>query len=143
MKTYNKVIKTFKSDNGKEYKNKRIFNFCKNKGIHKVFSIPYNPQINGLDERFNRTIVDCTRTLLFTSKLNTKFWDIAIKYATHLYDITPHFSINNRIPNKIFFNNDIDLSKIKVFGCSTYYKILITTKFLNSDQNQEKEIFRY
>jgi len=92
---YNKVIKTFKSDIGKEYKNKRIFNFCNNKGINKVFSTPYNPQINGLAERFNRTIVDCTRTLLFTSKLNTKFWDFAIKYATHLYNITPHSSINN------------------------------------------------
>ena len=58
-------IKIFKSDNAKEYNNKKILNFCKKNGIKKVFSPPYNPQNNGVAERFNRTITSCTKTLLF------------------------------------------------------------------------------
>ena len=57
-------IKTFKSDNAKEYNNKKIKIFCKRNGINKIFSPPYNPQNNGIAERFNRTITSCIKTML-------------------------------------------------------------------------------
>jgi len=60
----NNKIKIFKTDNGKEYNNKKIINFCKRNEIKKEFSPPYNPQNNGIAECFNRTISSCTKTLL-------------------------------------------------------------------------------
>jgi len=115
-------IKIFKSDNAKEYNNKKILNFCKKNGIKKVFSPPYNPQNNGVAERFNRTITSCTKTLLFWAKLSLNFWEYAIKHATYLYNLVPHKSINNNIPNELYYNQRVRLNYLKTFGCIAYYK---------------------
>ena len=65
--------KYFQTDNGKEYKNKKVENYCKNNGIMKIYSPPYNPQNNGKVERFNYTIIDCAKTILNWSKLDIRF----------------------------------------------------------------------
>ena len=57
-------IKYFKTDNDKEYKNKKVENYCKNNGIMKIYSPQYNPQNNGKAERFNYTIIDYAKTVL-------------------------------------------------------------------------------
>eukprot|EP00833_Pecoramyces_ruminatium_P009139 jgi/Orpsp1_1/1183171/evm.model.c7180000084177.2 len=41
-----KSIKYFKTDQGKEYYNKKVLNFCNKNGIKKIFSPPYNPENN-------------------------------------------------------------------------------------------------
>ncbi|OUM62238.1 hypothetical protein PIROE2DRAFT_11557 [Piromyces sp. E2] len=79
-----KIYVTFKTKNNeliddcREYKNKKVIYYYQN--IKNIFSTPYNPQINGLAERFNQTIISCTRSLLFTANINTKFWDFTLKY---------------------------------------------------------------
>eukprot|EP00833_Pecoramyces_ruminatium_P018465 jgi/Orpsp1_1/1192497/evm.model.d7180000093790.1 len=77
---FNEKIKFFKSDNAKEYKNKKIKKYCKKYGIYKSFSTPYNPQNNGIAERFNQPIISCARNLLYSSGMSTNFWDFAIMY---------------------------------------------------------------
>eukprot|EP00833_Pecoramyces_ruminatium_P006451 jgi/Orpsp1_1/1180483/evm.model.c7180000073588.1 len=114
----------------KKYNNKSITTYCKNNGIIKIYSPPYNPENNGLVERFNQTIVSCAKTLLFWSKLSVNFWDFAVQYVTYLYNLVPHSSINNKIPNELFYNKKVNIKHIKVFGCITYYK--------NYNQNKTK-----
>ena len=115
-------IKSFHSDHGTEYDNKKVLNFYKENGILKTFSPSHNPQNNGIAERLNYTLVNCAKTLLQWSKMSIDFWDYAIKYANLLYNITPHKGINNKIPNEIYYNKKVDLKYIKVFGCIAYYK---------------------
>jgi len=115
-------IKIFKSDNAKEYNNKKIINFCKKHGIKKEFSPPYNPQNNGIAERFNRTISTCTKTILYWAGLSTNFWEYAVKHATYIYNLIPHKGINNNIPNEIYYNKKVNLKYLKTFGCLAYYK---------------------
>jgi len=119
---FNCNIKFFKTDNGLEFKNKKIKKYCLKNGITKLYSPPYNPENNGKAERFNQTLINCARTLLSWSKLDQKFWDYAINYANYLYNINPHRSIGNAIPNEVFFNKKVDLKYIKTFGCISYYK---------------------
>jgi len=114
--------KYFQTDNGKEYKNKKVENYCKNNGIMKIYSPPYNPQNNGKVERFNYTIIDCAKTILNWSKLDIRFWDFAVMYATYLYNIITHKGIANLIPNEVFFNSKVNLKYVKAFGCIAYYK---------------------
>ncbi len=40
---FNQSVKFFKSDNGKEFKNRKVENYCLNNGIKKIYSPPYNP----------------------------------------------------------------------------------------------------
>nr|GEU34402.1 hypothetical protein [Tanacetum cinerariifolium] len=48
-------MKIIKSDNGTEFKNNDLNQFCGMKGIKREFSVPRTPQQNGIAERKNRT----------------------------------------------------------------------------------------
>ena len=51
-------VKILRSDNGTEFKNSAMEEFCKYKGISQQFSAPGTPQQNGVVERKNRTLID-------------------------------------------------------------------------------------
>ena len=77
---------------------------------------------------------------MFKANLNIKFWDFALVYATILYNITPHSSIQNNIPNELFYCKRVNLSKIKVFGCIAYHNNL-QDKASKLNENSDKGIF--
>ncbi|GJW45616.1 putative ribonuclease H-like domain-containing protein [Tanacetum coccineum] len=53
-----KKVKIIKSDNGTEFKNKVMDDFCREKGIKREYSIAMTPQQNGVAERRNRTLIE-------------------------------------------------------------------------------------
>jgi len=77
---------------------------------------------------------------LFKANLNIKFWDFALVYATILCNNTPHSSIQNNIPNELFYWKRVNLSKIKVFGCIAYHSNL-QDKASRLNENSDKGIF--
>ncbi|GJU26432.1 ribonuclease H-like domain-containing protein [Tanacetum coccineum] len=66
-------VKTIRCDNGTEFKNRIMNEFCEMKGIRKEFSVARTPQQNGVVERKNRTLIEAARTMLVDSKLPTTF----------------------------------------------------------------------
>lgn len=76
-------------DNGREYINKQVEEFCKDNGIELNFTTPYTPQLNGKAERLNRTILEKLRALLFESNLDKNMWGEALLTATYLLNRTP------------------------------------------------------
>lgn len=109
-------IKILRSDNGTEYVNKQFGNFCESNAILHQKSCVYTPQQNGLFERYNRTIVERARYLLFDSKLPRGNWAEAILTAVKLINASPSRAIN-AIPNEIWYDKPIDYSSFRVFGC--------------------------
>ena len=120
-------IKTLRSDNGREFVNNTMTQFCKEKGIIHQTSCAYTPEQNGVAERKNWTILEITRALMIESKVPKHFWPEAI--ATSIYLI-------NRLPTKILRMKTLldTLSKLakiqehlnlspKVFGCTVYVHI--------------------
>ncbi|GJT83352.1 putative ribonuclease H-like domain-containing protein [Tanacetum coccineum] len=61
-------------DNGGEFRNKEMEDFCSRKGIKREFSNARTPQQNGVAERRNRTLIEATRTMLADAKLPVTFW---------------------------------------------------------------------
>nr|GFA69384.1 putative ribonuclease H-like domain-containing protein [Tanacetum cinerariifolium] len=57
-------VKVIRCDNGTEFKNSDLNQFCGLKGIKREFSVPRTPQKNGIAERKNRTLIEAARTLL-------------------------------------------------------------------------------
>ncbi|GJV04438.1 putative ribonuclease H-like domain-containing protein [Tanacetum coccineum] len=51
-------------DNGTEFKNRVMLEFCGKKGIKQEFSNARTPQQNGVAERKNRTLIEAARTML-------------------------------------------------------------------------------
>ncbi|GJZ85831.1 ribonuclease H-like domain-containing protein [Tanacetum coccineum] len=51
-------VKVIRCDNGTEFKNKVMNQFCEMKGIKREFSVARTPQQNGVAERKNRTLIE-------------------------------------------------------------------------------------
>ncbi|GJX39187.1 putative ribonuclease H-like domain-containing protein [Tanacetum coccineum] len=66
-----KKVKIIRCDNGTEFKNKVMDDFCREKGIRREYNIARTPQQNGVAERRNRTLIEAARTMLADSKLPT------------------------------------------------------------------------
>ncbi|GJW56536.1 putative ribonuclease H-like domain-containing protein [Tanacetum coccineum] len=68
-----KKVKIIRCDNGTEFKNKVMDDFCREKGIKREYSVARTPQQNGVAKRRNRTLIEAARTMLADSKLPTTF----------------------------------------------------------------------
>ncbi|GJV37339.1 putative ribonuclease H-like domain-containing protein [Tanacetum coccineum] len=60
----NHKVKIIRCDNGTEFKNNDMNQFCGMKGIKRDFSVARTPQQNGVAERKNRTLIEAARTML-------------------------------------------------------------------------------
>ncbi|XP_022023786.1 uncharacterized protein LOC110924051 [Helianthus annuus] len=78
---YNLPIRRIRSDNGTEFKNNKMLEFCNEKGILHEFSAPNTPHQNGVAKRKNRTLIETARTMLADSKLPIFFWSEAVAAA--------------------------------------------------------------
>nr|GFA71180.1 putative ribonuclease H-like domain-containing protein [Tanacetum cinerariifolium] len=77
-------VKIIRCDNGTEFKNADLNQFCGLKGIKMEFSIPRTPQQNGIAERKNRTLIEAARTLLADLLLPIPFWAEAVNTAGYV-----------------------------------------------------------
>ncbi|GJY31338.1 putative ribonuclease H-like domain-containing protein [Tanacetum coccineum] len=74
----NHNVKIIRCDNGTEFKNHAMNEFCAKKGIKREFSVARTPQQNGVAERKNRTLIEAARTMLADSLLPILFWAEAV-----------------------------------------------------------------
>ena len=70
-----KKIKILRSDNGGEYTSKEFANFCKDAGIKRKLTTPYNPQQNGVAERKNKTIMEAVNTMILDQDIPMHLWE--------------------------------------------------------------------
>ncbi|KAL8099662.1 hypothetical protein AgCh_032065 [Apium graveolens] len=116
VKDYVKIIR---SDNGTEFKNLIMEEFCKDHGIKQEFSSPGTPQQNGVVERKNRTLIEAARTMLDEIKLPTYFWAEVVQTACFTQNATlinkhgktPYEMVKKKKPNLKYFH---------VFGCKCF-----------------------
>nr|GEU63741.1 retrovirus-related Pol polyprotein from transposon TNT 1-94 [Tanacetum cinerariifolium] len=75
MENLNEVkVKELGSDNGTEFKNLQLEEFCNEKGISLNLSSPYTLEQNGVAERRNRNLIEAARTMLNRANLPKQFW---------------------------------------------------------------------
>lgn len=111
-----RTIKVIRSDNGLEYCNKEFEDHLNSAGIIHQKSNPYTPEQNGLCERFNRTIVEKARCLLFDANLGKEFWGEATNTAVYLQNRTVAAALDNRTPYELWTGTKPDISHIRIFG---------------------------
>lgn len=116
-------IKKLRTDNGKEYCNKIFEEFLIEHGIIHETTVPYTPQQNGVSERLNRTLVEKTRSMLQDSGLGIRYWGEAVSTAIYLKNRSPTVAVVDATPEEIWSNFKVDLSNLRVFGCTAYAHI--------------------
>ncbi|GKB71327.1 putative ribonuclease H-like domain-containing protein [Tanacetum coccineum] len=65
-----KKVKIIRCDNGTEFKNKVMDDFCREKGINREYSVAKTPQQNSVAERRNKTLLEAARTIGFKLALS-------------------------------------------------------------------------
>ena len=120
----NKRVKTLRCDNGGEYTSGVMAKFCAERGIVQKFTPPYTPQLNGVAERMNRTLVECARCMLEHAGLPKSYWGEAVMTAMFLRNRCPTRAITNDMPPyQIWTGKKPILGNLKVFGCHAYVQV--------------------
>ncbi|KAJ9528397.1 hypothetical protein QJQ45_020322 [Haematococcus lacustris] len=114
--------KAIRTDNGTEYVNSRMKEYCSSKGIVHQHSAPYSPQQNGAAERLNRTIFEKARSILHAADLSLSFWAHAAVFANHVRCLLP-VSGQPLTPWEAFYGVKPDLSGLRVFGCRVWLHV--------------------
>ncbi|GJT59143.1 putative ribonuclease H-like domain-containing protein [Tanacetum coccineum] len=110
-------VKVIRCDNGTEFKNKEMNQFCERKGIKREFSVARTPQQNGVAERKNRTLIEAARTMLADSKLPTTFWAEAVNTACYVQNRVLVTKPHNKTPYELFLGRKPALGFMRPFGC--------------------------
>ncbi|GJY15619.1 putative ribonuclease H-like domain-containing protein [Tanacetum coccineum] len=113
-------VKVIRYDNGSEFKNTEMNQFCERKGIKREFSVARTPQQNGVAERKNRTLIKAARTMLADFKLSTTFWAEAVNIACYVQNRVLVTKPHNKTPYELFLGRKPALGFMRPFWMSCY-----------------------
>ncbi|GJS97454.1 putative ribonuclease H-like domain-containing protein [Tanacetum coccineum] len=113
----NHKVKIIRCDNGTEFKNNDMNQFCGMKGIKREFSVARTPQQNGVAERKNRTLIEAARTMLADSLLPTTFWAEAVNTACYVQNRVLVTKPHNKTPYELLLGRPPSISFMRPFGC--------------------------
>nr|GFA15678.1 retrovirus-related Pol polyprotein from transposon TNT 1-94 [Tanacetum cinerariifolium] len=126
-------------DNGTEFKNSDLNQFCGVKGIKREFSVPRTPQQNDIVERKNRNLIKAARTLLADSLLHIPFWAEAFNTACYVQNRVLVTKPHNKTPYELLHGRLLSISFMRPFGCPV--TILNTLDLLGKFQGKVDEGF--
>ncbi|KAJ9560577.1 hypothetical protein OSB04_005737 [Centaurea solstitialis] len=114
-------IKFLRSDRGGEYLSQEFGNHLIECGIVSQLTPPYTPQMNGVSERRNRTLLDMVRSMMCHSTLPVSFWGHALETAAHILNRAPTKSVE-KTPYELWKGKKPKMSFLKIWGCEVYVK---------------------
>ncbi|GKD11057.1 retrovirus-related pol polyprotein from transposon TNT 1-94 [Tanacetum coccineum] len=83
QRALNATVRYLRTDNGTEFVNKTLTEFCESVGITHNTSVPRTPQQNGVVERRNQTLMEAARTMLIFAKAPMFLWAEAVATACY------------------------------------------------------------
>ncbi|GJS84169.1 putative ribonuclease H-like domain-containing protein [Tanacetum coccineum] len=112
----NHKVKIIICDNGTEFKNNDMNQFCGMKGIKREFSVSRTPQQNGVAERKNRTLIEAAKTMLADSFLPTTFSAEAVNTACYIQNRVFLTQPHNKTPYELLHGRPPSISFIRHVG---------------------------
>nr|GEY63108.1 hypothetical protein [Tanacetum cinerariifolium] len=139
-------VKIIRCDNGGEFRNKELNDFCLQKGIKREYSNARTPQQNGVAERRNRSLIEAARTMLADVKLHVTFWAEAVNTTCYVQNRVLVNKAYNKTPYELFNGRNPAIGFLKPFGC--HVMILNTldnlgtnsTNFLGTKVDARKDV---
>ncbi|KAM1192904.1 hypothetical protein ACFX10_013253 [Malus domestica] len=122
-----KQIKILRSDRGGEYLSNEFLDYHKECGIISQWTPSGTPQLNGVSERRNRTLMNMVHSMMSSANLPVTFWGYALYTTAYLLNRVPSKSVSQR-PYEIWHGRKPSLNHIKIWGCEAYVKKLEATK---------------
>lgn len=117
---HNLSVSTLRADNGGEFNCNSLKELCQKEGIQLQFAEPYVHQHNGKIEKYNQTVMNVTRSLLYQSGFPASLWPYALRTAVYLLNRSPTSTLNNMTPYELWYGRKPNLKNLKIFGCLAY-----------------------
>ena len=115
-------IKALRSDRGGEYLSYEFDDHLKECGIVSQLTPPGTPQLNGVSERRNRTLLDMVRSMMSQVELHDSFWGFAILSAILVLNRSPTKAAD-KSPYEIWKGKVPNVSFLRIWGCEAYVRI--------------------
>jgi transposase InsO family protein len=100
-------IKILRSDSGGEYTSNEFGIFCRDVGIKRELTTPYNPQQNGVVERNNRTIMEAVKTMIHDQDLPMHLWAKAGRTTVYVQNRLSHSALGFETPEEMSTGNKL------------------------------------
>ena len=82
--------------------------------------VPARHEQNGIAKRMYRILNEKTTSMRLHARLPKTFWTEAINTAAYLINRGPSVPLGFKIPEEEWTGNEVDLSYLKVLGCTSY-----------------------
>ena len=110
-------VKILRTDGAKVFTDGTLAEYCRDHGIQQQVSHPHSQEENGGPERYNRTLMEVTRSLLQTAQLPDYYWPEAAEYANRLLNRLPTRRIAPLSPYEKLGLGKPNLNDTHAFGC--------------------------
>ena len=117
---YSYKPKAIHADNGREYVNKTLKEWCLKHGIDMQTTAPYSPAQNGIAERTNRTITELMRAMLLARSLPNLLWNEAAYHAVYLRNRAYTRTLPNITPYEKWTKHKPNIAHLREFGCDVW-----------------------
>jgi hypothetical protein len=126
---YNRTIKKWRLDGGKEYSPKKLDQLAENLGQIVEKTTPHNPEQDGLSERSIGIICEKVRTTIIDMDIPEFLWPIIFESMVEITNKTAT-SVQEKTPYEVFLDefypeedNTPSLAHLRTLGCKTYVEI--------------------
>ncbi|GJS52720.1 retrovirus-related pol polyprotein from transposon TNT 1-94 [Tanacetum coccineum] len=107
-------------DNGIEFVNKTLTEFCESVEITHNTSVPRNPQQNSVVERRNQTLMEAARTMLIFAKAPMFFWVEAVATACYTLNRSLIHTLHRKTYYELLKGKKPEVKYFRVFGSLCY-----------------------
>ena len=119
---------------------KAFAKICGEHGIVHELTPAHRPEIHGLAERWNKTVMRMANSMLFAARLSHILWPAAVAHANAIRNRLPVRGLGRYTPYELFFKQRPRLGDFKVFGCDAY-KLLPTYPKVPGQMARKRLIF--
>lgn len=111
-------LKCIRSDHGGEFESNQFKQYCKDLGIVKQLTVPYNPAQNGVAKRKNRTVQEVARAMIISANLELNFWAEAVTTACYVQNQLPGKATLDKTPFEVVWSQTINYASSNLRVCS-------------------------
>src|SRR6266702_2850332 len=114
------AIKVLRSDRGGEYLSEAFDRHLQSAGTVRRLTVHDTPQLNGVAERLNRTLVERIRAFTHSSGLPKFLWGEALRHATWLKNRSATRALDGLTPYQALLGRAPDLSGLQRWGATVW-----------------------
>ena len=133
-------IGVLKTDGGGEYRSREFAEYLRRHQIAHEVTVPDSPEMNGVAERMNRTILEKAKCMCAHADLPKSCWAEAANTACYVYNCLPNAPLKCKSPHEVWYSRKPDLSNLRGFGCVAY-ALVPAAKRKKFDNRTEKMRF--